>query len=136
MTEVWLNSFIISLYIYISIQDWSDQRSHDFDNGDVSFDNPKISPCEVNNSIITLNNLNFFPLGGDNRKSSVCVENMATAGRFAASSEEEIESLVIYGYHFLSVDNFSVCCHIGITFCLLSILDCCHKGIIYCPLLG
>ena len=38
--------------------------------------------------IVTLDNPKFFPLGGDNRKSSVCVENMATAGRFAASSEE------------------------------------------------
>ena len=68
-----------------------------------------------------------------NRKSSVCVENMATAGRFSASSEENIakilsekdaentkrsiyesqaislfvyyqfQGLVIYGDHFLSV---------------------------------
>ena len=29
-----------------------------------------------------------------NRKSSVCVENMATAGRFAASSEEEIAKIL------------------------------------------
>ena len=64
------------------------QRSHDFDNCDVSFDNPKNSPCEVNNSIVTLDNPHFSPLGGTHRKLSVCVENMATAGRFAASSEE------------------------------------------------
>ena len=49
-----------------------------------------IETCEVNNSIVTLDNPKFVPLGGDNRKSSVCVENMATAGQFAASSEEEI----------------------------------------------
>ena len=95
---------------------------------------------------------------------------MATADRFAASSEEEIAKIlsekdaentkrctksavygsqavsllsivnfkVIYVYHFLSVVNFSFCCHIHviITFCLLSILDCCHKGITFCPLFG
>jgi len=38
--------------------------------------------------MIIFDNPNFFPLGGDNRKSSVCVENMATACRFAASSED------------------------------------------------
>ena len=53
-----------------------------------------IETCEVNNSIVTLDNPKFVPLGGDNRKSSVCVENMAIADRFAARSEEEIANIL------------------------------------------
>ena len=118
-----LSPIIKPLYIYVSRI--GPISGHMTDNCNVSFDNSKHSPCEVNNSIVTLDNPTFSPVGGDNRKSSVCEENMATEGRFGANSEKEIANI----HSEKDAENtkrsmkFTVnCCHISITFCPLSIL--------------
>ena len=83
---IWYVVVVIIKPLYIYVSRIGPISGHMTDNYNVSFDNPKNLQCEVNNSIVTLDNPKFPPLVGDNRNSSVCVENMATAGRFAASS--------------------------------------------------
>ena len=55
------NCLLLNLFIYnVYVSRIGQISGHMTDNCDVSFDNPKNSLCEVNNSIVTLDNPNFF----------------------------------------------------------------------------